>query len=218
MSTHAERPAASLEREWWRRAVTVLVDPKETFEALRDDSQEAVDARQEPLTAIVFLAGIGIFLSTRTAGRLYDASYFQADVVTIFFEALLGGLLLGLENFWLLGGMLYLGERGADSETSYRQARHLVGLSMTPFVVSLVLVWPVRIGLYGTDLFKKGGSDAGAGGEVFRALDACFLVWALVLLLFGVRTVNGWTWARSLAALGLAAVFVALLVALAVVL
>jgi hypothetical protein len=218
MSTRAERSVAVPEREWWRRLVSVLVHPREVFEGLRDDSRRAGDARQEPLTALVFVTGIGIFLSTPTAARLYDSSYYQADVVTIVFEALLGGLLLGLQNFWLLGGTLYLGARGADGEGSYRQARHLVALATTPFVLSLVLVWPVRLALYGTDLFRRGGSDAGAGGDVFRGLDAGFLVWTLVLLVIGVRTVNTWTWRRSLGALGLAGVFVALLVALAVVL
>jgi len=217
MSTRAEQSVTLLEREWWRRAVTVLIRPQEAFDGLRDDSREAGDARQEPLTAIVFLAGISIFLSTPTAAQLYDSSYYQADTVTIVFEALLGGLLLGLQNFWLLGGTVHLGARGANGEGSYRQARHLVALATTPFVLSLLLVWPVRLGLYGTDLFKKGGSDTGTGGDVFRGLDSAFLLWALTLLLLGVRTVNGWSWARSLAALGLAGVFVALLVALAVV-
>jgi len=205
-----------LEREWWRRAATVLVDPQEAFVALRDDSREAADARQEPLTAVVFLAGIAMFLSSRTAARLYDASYFQIDVVTVVFESLLAGFLLGLQVFWLLGGTLYLGFRGADGEGSYRQARHLVALAIAPFALSLIVVWPVRLGIYGTDLFRSGGSDSGAGGDAFRAIDGAFLVWSMVLLLVGVRTVNDWSWRRSLAALGLAAVFVALLVALSV--
>lgn len=216
MSTRAERSAASLEREWWRRAVTVLLRPREAFEALRDNSREAADARQEPLTAIVFLSGIAIFLSTRTAGHFLDDRAY--DTVDVLFEALAGGMLVALQNFWVVGGTVYLGAHGRDSDMSYRQGRHVVGLAVAPFVLSLVLVWPVRIGLYGADLFRSGGSDGGTGGDVFRGLDAALLLWVLILLLVGVRTVNRWTWGRSLTALGLAGVFVALLVALAVVL
>jgi hypothetical protein len=216
MSTRAERSAGSLDRDWWRRTVTVLVHPREAFEALRDDSREAADARQEPLTAVVFLAGIAIFLATGTAGRFLDQQGFSS--VDVLFEALLGGMVVALQNFWILGGAVYLGERGSDGTGSYRRARHLVGLATTPFVASLVFVWPVRIGIYGTDLFRRGGSDAGLGGDVFRVLDACFLAWAVALLALGVRTVNGWPWRRSLAALALAAVFVVLLVSLGLVL
>jgi hypothetical protein len=214
MSTRAERPAASLEREWWRRAITVLVQPREAFEALRDESRDAVDARQEPLTAVVFLAGISIFLSTRTAAHFLDQRAY--DTVDVVFEAMVGGMLIALQNFWILGGTVCLGARGRDGDMTYRQGRHLVGLATAPFVLSLLLVWPVRIGIYGADLFRSGGSDAGAGGNVFRGLDAVFLAWALLLLLVGVRVVNRWTRGRSLAALGLAGVFVALLVALAI--
>jgi hypothetical protein len=216
MSTRAEESPASLEREWWRRSVSVLVRPREVFEALRDDSREAVEARQEPLTAIVFLGGVSAFLSTSTAAHLFDNSGF--DLVVLVMEAIVAGVLVGLQSFWLLGGALYLGERGVDGEGSYRQARHMVGLAMTPFVVALVTVWPVRLAVFGSDLFRSGGSDSGAGGDVFHGLDAVFLAWAVALLLLGVRTVNGWSWRRSVAALGVALVFVALLVALAVVL
>ena len=34
---------------------------------------------------------------------------------------------------------------------------------------------------------------------MFAWIFYAFLVWALVLLVIGVRTVHGWTWARSIA-------------------
>jgi hypothetical protein len=215
MSTRAEPATRARERDWWRRTVTVLWSPGETFDALRDDSPGAAEARQEPLTALVFLTGISIFLSTRTAGRLFDERDF--DTVILVVEAILAGALIGLQNFWLLGGGVYLGVHGNGGLGSYRQARHLLGFSLAPFLVSLVVLWPVRLAVFGSDLFSSGGSDEGAGGNVFRGLDAAILVWSLALLLVGVRRVNGWSWGRSLAALALAGVFVVLFVALAVV-
>jgi Yip1 domain len=132
-------------------------------------------------------------------------------------EAIVAGLLIGIQNFWLVGGGVYLGARGNGGVGSYRQARHAVGLALVPFIVSLVAVWPVRLAIFGSDLFSSGGSDSGAAGDVFRALDAGFVVWSLALLLVGVRTLNGWSWLRSMAALALAGVFVLLFLALAIV-
>ena len=199
------------EREWWVRTLLVLQRPREVFEALRDDSAEAATARQEPLTAIVFLAGISIFLSTRTAAHLFDDVEFDALLVVV--EAVVAGMLVALQNFWLLGGAVHLGARAADGETSYRQARHIVGLAGMPFVVALIAVWPVRLALYGSDLFRTGGGDAGTPDHVFQGLDVAFIVWSVVLMVVGIRAVHGWTWARSLAAFSLAGVFLALGVA-----
>lgn len=215
MTIRAEPRARALEQDWWRKIVTVLWRPREAYEALREDSSEAAEARQEPLTAVVFLSGISIFLSTRTAARLFDDRSFDAVIVVM--EAIAAGLLIGIQNFWVVGGGVYLGARGNGGEGNYRQGRHAVGLALVPFIVSLVVVWPVRLAVFGSDLFSSGGSDSGAGGDVFRALDAVFVVWSFALLLIGVRTLNGWSWLRSLTALALAGVFVVLFAALAVV-
>src|SRR5262249_8917724 len=204
----------ALEREWWRRTVTILVRPTEVFEALRDDSPEAASARQEPLTALVFLSGIGMFLSTRTAATFFDDRSF--DSLEFLFEAILAGLLVGLSNFWLIGGAVYLGARGAGGERTYRQGRHLTGLATAPFVLSLVAIWPIRTAIFGSDLFRSGGSDSGPGGDVFRVLDGVFLAWTVALLVIGVRALYGWSWGRSLSALALAGVFAFLFAALAV--
>src|SRR5206468_5015853 len=62
----------SLEREWWLRVPAVLVDPKPVFAALRNEQRDDVDARQEPLLAIVWLAGIAWVLADPVAGRIFD--------------------------------------------------------------------------------------------------------------------------------------------------
>ena len=214
MNGHTRPASRELEREWWLRALLVLQSPRPVFAALRDDSEEAAAARQEPLTAIVFLAGISIFLSTKTAAHIFDTSDPHRDLVVLVVEAIVAGALVALQNFWILGGALYFGTRGVGGGGSYRQARHLVGLATTPFVLSLLIVWPVRLALYGIDLFESGGSDEGAGGDIFRAIDAAFAVWALALLVIGVRALGSWSWRRSLAAASLAALVLFLFVAL----
>ena len=79
----------------------------------------------------------------------------------------------------------------------------------------LVLVWPVRLALYGGDSFRSGGTDDGAGGDVFRAIDAVLLLWTLALVLIGIRATQRWPWGRAAAALGVATLFAILLGTLA---
>ena len=201
MSTTAE--TTSSEREWWLRLALVLTAPASVFAWVRDNSDEAAAARQEPLTAAVFLSGISIFLSTRTAGRLFDDVEFDKLLVVV--ECVVAGLLVAFQNFWIVGGAVHLGGRAADSNAAYRQVRHVVGLSTMPFVVALIAVWPVRLALFGADAFRSGGSDHGAAEIVFRVIDGTFLAWTLALLVIGVRTLNGWTWGRSFASLAVAA-------------
>src|SRR5262245_64575799 len=71
VSTVAE-PTRSLQKEWWLRALAVFTSPRGTFAALRDDSAGAAEARQEPILAIILLAGIASVLATSPAGRLLD--------------------------------------------------------------------------------------------------------------------------------------------------
>ena len=98
----------------------------------------------------------------------------------------------------------------------YRRARYVVGLSTAPFVLALVVVWPLRIAIFGADLFRSGGSDEGTTAHVLTVVDGAFTVWALALVVVGVRTVESWSWVRSLCATAFAAALFALLVLAAV--
>jgi hypothetical protein len=66
--------------------------------------------------------------------------------------------------------------------------------------------------VYGEDLFRTGGNDYGRGDTVFGALYLGFLAWSVCLLVVGVHAVHGWTWARAIGAVALAAAFPALIV------
>ena len=203
----------ALEREWWRRLPLVLWRPGEVFRAV-DGTEETAEALSEPMVAVTFLAGIGMFLATATAGTLYDDSEFDWLLVVV--EAIFAGALVALQNYWLGGAALLLGQRSLGSMARYRTARHIVGLSTAPFVLALVVVWPLRVAIFGTDLFRTGGSDEGVAGHVLTGIDAVFVVWGLALVLIGVRTIEGWGWVRSLGATAFAAVLFGLLVAAAV--
>jgi hypothetical protein len=91
---------------------------------------------------------------------------------------------------------------------SYRRSRQLLAFASVPLALSLV-VWPVKLAVFGSDVFRSGGSDSGTGGAVFAAIWLGFVAWSIVLLVVGVRSVHGWTWGRSAAACVLAVVLVA---------
>jgi len=197
----------ALERAWWSRLPRLLYAPAKVFAELRDDSREAADARQEPLVALASLAGLAMFIGLVALAPPYDRFHTDLSAVSMTFETVLGGALVALSNFWLGGALIYLGARGLGATTGYRLARHLAGLATAPFALALFLAVPVRLGLYGVDLFRAEGGDGGAGGDVFVAIDALALLWTVGLVLFGIRTVQRWPWQRAAAALGVVALF-----------
>ena len=196
MSVEPEAVAAA-ERDWWLRALLVAGAPRPVFAAVRDDADAAAEARQEPLTAIVFLAGVAAVLATTSAGRLLDDPEYDSLLVVVW--AVVGGGVYGLVSYFVVGAIVFACAHAAGSLGSYRRARHLLGLACVPIALSLAL-WPVRLALFGDDVFRTGGADSGAADTVFEVLIAGTVGWSAVLLVVGVRTVHGWTWARALAA------------------
>jgi hypothetical protein len=202
--------ASALERSWWLRAPAVLVAPRAVFVSLRDDSESAIEGRQEPLTAIAGLAGIAAVLGTPVARHLLNDGSFSVSLIPVW--AFLGGAVYAVAVYWLGGGLLYGAARRLGGLGSYRRARHVLVLSAVPLALTLVTLWPVRIAIYGQDLFRTGGTDWGPGDRAFGGLLYLAFAWSALLLVMGVRSVHGWSWGRSLATVGLAAALPALIV------
>lgn len=200
--TEVVAPARGL-RDWWLRTLLVVQYPRAVFVALRDDSQESVSDRSEPILAIVILAGVALVLSTATAAHLMDDGGPTGIVIPIW--AFLFGIVYGAFGYFVVGGLLYFSVKALGSHGSYRRARHVLAFASVPLALSLVL-WPFKLALYGSDWFRTGGGDTGLGGGIFDLLTYAFFLWALVLLVLGIRAVHGWTWSRAAAATGLALV------------
>jgi len=195
------------DRQWWLRVPAVFLSPTSVFVALRNESREDVDARSEPVLALTALAGIAGALASSTARTLYDDP--EYDAVNIAIWAVIAGGFIAFAGYFIIGGALYLGTRGLGSVGTFRRARHILGFALAPIALSLLLVWPLQLAFYGGDVFRRGGSDDGAGARLFDVLELGFAAWSAALLLVGVRAVHGWTWWRSLAALGLVVLFLA---------
>ena len=177
------------ERFWLERAVVVLWRPREVLAGLRDDSDDGARARGEAVLALVLLAGVASVLWTPVAGRiLNDVTLDWLDVAV---WAFVGGGIYAVALYFA-GGLLLQWLTRAIGWVSYRQARHLLAFAAAPVALSLFVVWPARLAVYGEDVFRSGGSDRGAGAWAFAAAELAFVAWAVVLVLVGV-----WTLARN---------------------
>jgi hypothetical protein len=151
----------------------------------------------------VLLAGIATLLFTGTAAHLNDDGSYSPILIAIW--AFFAGSIYGLFAYFAVGAALYGSVKALGSQGSYRRSRHVVAFAAVPIALSLI-VWPVKLALYGGDWFRTGGRDAGGGGLAFDLIQLAFFAWAAVLLVIGVRAVHGWPWRRAAAACAVALV------------
>jgi hypothetical protein len=185
----------------------VLQSPRAVFAALRDDSDEAAESRQDVAGALVWLGGISGILATTVASTLLDDVEIDGALAAVW--AFLAGGLYGFFLYYVVGKVSHVALRRLGSRGSFRRARHLLAFAATPIALGLFVYWPIRIAVYGGDLFRSGGPDGHGAGEATAWLFYGFVVWALVLFVIGVRTVHGWTWARSVAGVAFTAAIAA---------
>ncbi|HYY04215.1 MAG TPA: Yip1 family protein [Gaiellaceae bacterium] len=196
------------ERAWLLRALLVLQGPRAVFAAIRDDSNETAHARSEAVLALVWLAGMAAVLASPQMNTLMDDPA-RDDIGIATIVVFFAGGMYGAVAYVMLSGVLHAFLRGLGATGSYRRSRHLFAFALTPIALSLVTFWVVRIAVEGRALFKYGGADR---GHVFADLFYAFVAWTVVLVALGVRTVLGWSWPRSLAAVGGATTVAVLLV------
>ena len=193
----------------------MLQAPRSVFAALRDDSDDAAEARQDVVGALVWVAGISGILATTVASTLLDDVEIDGALAAVW--AFLAGGLYGFFLYYVIGKVSHVALRKLGSRGSFRRARHVLAFAATPIALALVVYWPIRIAVYGGDLFRSGGADGHTAGTVAAWIFYAFVVWAAALFVIGVRTVHGWTWARSIAGVAFTAgIAAALAVAISV--
>ena len=212
LDTAGRREELSPDRAWWLRVPAVLVGPRPVFFALRDEDPNDVAARSEPILLLVGLAGAAAVLATPTAGGLLDNPDYDAMVLAVW--AFIAGSIYGAVGYFALGFAVFFGTRLLGSLGSFRRERQLVGFAAVPVALSFLFILPLRLAIYGGDTFREGGADEGTGEAALLGLQLAFVAWSLLLLLVGVKVVHGWSWPRSLAAVGAAAALVAAIVGL----
>jgi len=194
-------------RRWWRLVPRVLTRPVEVFVALREDDETDVEARSEPILAIVIVAGMAGILLTPAWGTLLDEE--SLDWLVLAVVTFIGGLLYGAAGYFLLGLVVWLGARGVGVDTHARKARQIVGFAALPLALSIVITLPAIVLAFGSDWFRTGGSDDGSGRVIVVSVGLAFALWSLGLLAVGLRTTFELPWRGVIGALALAGVIVA---------
>ena len=203
-------PELSPSRAWWLRVPAVLLSPRSVFFALRDDDEDDVAARSEPLLAIIWLAGMAAVLATPTAADILDNPEYDAVLLAVW--AFVAGGIYGAAGYFVFGFTVYFGVRLLGSLGDFRRARQTVGFALVPLAASVLVTLPLRLALYGGDTFRGGGADEGAGGDLLLGLQLGAAAWSLGLLVVGVRVVHGWSWLRTLGSLAAAFALLAAIV------
>ena len=194
-------------REWWRRVPRVVTAPRTVFAALAETDDTDVDARSEPVLAITILAGMACILLTPAWGTVMDDPTVDALVLVV--VTFIGGLFYGAAGYFLLGLALWLGARAVGVDSPFKIARQIVAFAALPLALALVVLVPaIAIG-FGSDWFRTGGSDEGAGRVVVTALGLAFVAWSTALVALGLRTTLRLPWRGVAGALLLAGVLVA---------
>ena len=197
-------------RAWWLRVPAVLLSPRSVFFALREQDDDDVAARSEPLLLVIWMAGIAAVLATPTAADILDQP--EYDTILLAVWAFIAGGLYGFVGYFVIGLALLFGVRLLGSLGDVRRARHTVGFALVPLAASLLLLLPLRLALYGGDTFRAGGADEGGGESALLVLQLAFAAWSLALLAIGVRVVQGWGWPRTLGAVAAAVALLAAIV------
>ena len=70
-------------RAWWLRVPATLLSPRSVFFALREEDEDDVAARGEPLLLVTLLAGMAAVLATPTAADLLDNPEYDALLLAI---------------------------------------------------------------------------------------------------------------------------------------
>lgn len=180
------------------------------FFALREDDEDDVAARSEPILAVVLLAGVAAVLATPTAADILDNPEYDAMLLAVW--AFVAGAIYGAAGYFLIGFAVHFGVRLLGSLGDFRRARQTVGFALVPLAASVLLTLPLRLAVYGGDTFRGGGADEGLGGDVLLALQLGAAAWSLALLAIGVRVVHGWSWPRTLLSLVAATALLAAIV------
>ena len=95
----------------------MLFAPRSVFAALRDDSDDAAEARQDVAGALVWLAGISGILATTVASTLLDDVEIDGSLAAVW--AFLAGGLYGFALYYVVGKVFHvalrrLGSRGVS--------------------------------------------------------------------------------------------------------
>jgi hypothetical protein len=118
----------------------------------------------------------------------------EPQLITLLGIGLLAGPVLGVILFFALSRLLTAASRVTGRKITGRNAFALFAYAASPVVLSLVLVFPIEIAVFGVYLFDSNPPPIVLNPLAFiilAGLDVIAGVWSLVLLGIGIRVMGG---------------------------
>lgn len=122
------------------------------------------------------------------------------SLLSILSFGVLTGPFVGMGFLCILTGALSIQLRGFRSPMRFKNTFAVSSYACAPIVFSFVLVFPIEIMTFGTELFSSRSflSSSGATSYVlFLLLDGLAVLWSLFLLSLGVRVMTGFQFLKS---------------------
>jgi hypothetical protein len=98
------------------------------------------------------------------ASTLRDDVSIDGSLLTVW--AFFAGGLYGFIVYFVVGKVLHVALRRLGGRGSFRRARHVLAFAAVPIAVALFVYWPIRMAVYGWDLFRTGGADGHGAGPI----------------------------------------------------
>jgi hypothetical protein len=158
-----------------------------------------------PLAALCGIAAVYAAFWAVQIGRTIEG------LVSILGIGLAIGIPAGILGLLLLSAALRIAARALAGNGTLKNVFAVCAYASTPVLLSLVVVFPVEIALFGIYLFDRNPSPMVLKPVpyiVLAVIDAIALLWSFVLLGIGLRVATGLTRVRAFALAGVAAVVV----------
>jgi hypothetical protein len=117
-----------------------------------------------------------------------------ANILELIGAGLLAGPPLGVLSVALLSVMLGFVARLAGKKATFRNLFAVVSYAGAPMVLSLIIVFPLEVALFGLDFFRQNPSPMVLKPFVYIILllfDGMAIVWSWILLVRGISAASG---------------------------
>lgn len=150
------------------------------------------------VTVLLVLGGIARAVGRASQQNMGDRN---STAGILLMAVLMGGLTGWITYYVYAWGMRLAGE-WLGGHASSEQLRTVLAWALIPTVVGLVLTIPQAV-IFGDDLFRSTPTDTSAFAEnarlAFGLAEVVLAVWAVVILVCGLRLVQGFSVGRALA-------------------
>jgi len=170
---------------------TLIISPRTAFRRI------ALSRHKNYIFLVSSLLGIALAYSVLWFKNLGPSF---PNLIILLLSGLLAGPLLGIAFVFLFSAVMILLDRLLGGRATLRTTFGVVAYSAMPIVLSLVLVFPIEVAIFGIDLFDNNPSPLVIKPFIYITLlgfDTLAVLWAWLLLIEGAIVANGFTRARS---------------------